>query len=209
MSNYIYYNGELYHHGILGQKWGVRRFQNEDGTLTAAGKQRYGVSSVGGNIGRAILNTSVGQRIAVNLNKGYRADKKDIKAQAKQKREEINNEELDKNERKARLKELKSDTKKTLGEARVATAQANYAWQSKSLNEKIQTSNVGKQIVKSMLLGGYGALHYDAAKANGNGTGKAIVGGLLADMGNNLTAGLLGVGTYAHGTTKDASRKKK
>ena len=30
----------LAHHGILGQKWGVRRFQNEDGTLTAAGKKR-------------------------------------------------------------------------------------------------------------------------------------------------------------------------
>lgn len=31
----------LEHHGIKGQKWGVRRFQNEDGTLTPAGKVRY------------------------------------------------------------------------------------------------------------------------------------------------------------------------
>ena len=33
---------ELYHHGILGMHWGIRRFQNEDGSLTAAGKKRYG-----------------------------------------------------------------------------------------------------------------------------------------------------------------------
>ena len=32
---------ELYHHGILGQKWGVRRFQNPDGSLTEKGKKRY------------------------------------------------------------------------------------------------------------------------------------------------------------------------
>ena len=31
---------ELYHYGIKGQKWGVRRYQNPDGTLTAAGKKR-------------------------------------------------------------------------------------------------------------------------------------------------------------------------
>ena len=34
-------SAELYHHGIKGQKWGVRRFQNEDGSLTPAGKDRY------------------------------------------------------------------------------------------------------------------------------------------------------------------------
>lgn len=33
---------ELYHHGIKGQKWGIRRFQNKDGSLTAAGRKRYG-----------------------------------------------------------------------------------------------------------------------------------------------------------------------
>lgn len=34
-------NDELYHHGIKGQKWGVRRYQNPDGTLTSNGKLRY------------------------------------------------------------------------------------------------------------------------------------------------------------------------
>lgn len=35
-------NEELKHHGIKGQKWGRRRYQNKDGTLTAEGKKRYG-----------------------------------------------------------------------------------------------------------------------------------------------------------------------
>ena len=31
----------LYHYGIKGMKWGVRRFQNKDGSLTSSGKKRY------------------------------------------------------------------------------------------------------------------------------------------------------------------------
>lgn len=40
MSYYAIDNNELYHHGIKGQKWGIRRFQNEDGSRTAAGLKR-------------------------------------------------------------------------------------------------------------------------------------------------------------------------
>lgn len=36
----------LAHHGILGQKWGIRRYQNSDGTLTEAGKKRYRAEDV-------------------------------------------------------------------------------------------------------------------------------------------------------------------
>lgn len=36
----IYDNNELYHHGIKGMRWGIRRFQNKDGSLTDAGKRR-------------------------------------------------------------------------------------------------------------------------------------------------------------------------
>lgn len=38
-------HGYLVHHGIIGQKWGVRRYQNKDGSLTSAGKKRYGEDS--------------------------------------------------------------------------------------------------------------------------------------------------------------------
>lgn len=63
---YYYYNcNELYHHGIRGQKWGVRRFQNHDGTYTSAGKRRRNSENRGASPPRA--KSGVGKKIATGL----------------------------------------------------------------------------------------------------------------------------------------------
>ena len=42
-----HYKDELYHHGVKGQRWGVRRYQNQDGSLTALGKKREAAKNGG------------------------------------------------------------------------------------------------------------------------------------------------------------------
>ena len=44
------YSNELYHYGIKGQKWGIRRYQNPDGSLTDEGYARYGVDPNSGEM---------------------------------------------------------------------------------------------------------------------------------------------------------------
>lgn len=56
MANYVYYGKELYHHGIKGQKWGTRRWQNEDGSLTPEGREHYGYGNARERYGKAKNN---------------------------------------------------------------------------------------------------------------------------------------------------------
>lgn len=78
--HYIVIGGVLYHYGIPGMKWGKRRFQNKDGSLTKAGKQRYAKaiasearkkSTPKGNLHR------VGKMVAEDIASGKLGDKYD------------------------------------------------------------------------------------------------------------------------------------
>lgn len=65
------YMNELYHHGIHGQKWGVRRYQNSDGTLTPEGRERYRKNITKfGNIGAGIGAASVAGMTAIGVASG-------------------------------------------------------------------------------------------------------------------------------------------
>ena len=60
---------ELYHYGVKGMKWGVRRYQNKDGSFTAAGKHRNAARK---NIGRNLQRyTSPGVQSAKNFTKRF------------------------------------------------------------------------------------------------------------------------------------------
>ena len=87
--NYIYGNtlvlgdsSYLEHHGIKNQKWGIRRFQNPDGSLTAAGRIRYGVT------GAAKAAFKVGKKLGSATASAARAGVKKAKDNAYAKKKE-------------------------------------------------------------------------------------------------------------------------
>lgn len=71
----IYYGDSLEHHGIKGQKWGVRRYQNADGSLTSAGRKRY-------DVGEEITSKYI--RSNYRLSNGKKMSRKRAKTAAKE-----------------------------------------------------------------------------------------------------------------------------
>lgn len=58
----MYQHNELTHHGILGQKWGVRRYQNYDGTYTQRGLERYRKAQAKYESAKEAYKTGTGSR---------------------------------------------------------------------------------------------------------------------------------------------------
>lgn len=85
------YNNYLAHHGVKGQKWGVRRYQNADGTLTAEGRKRYYTDD--GNLtkeGRKALVGAINHYLIddrkdyIKSFKPYKKNKEDVKEYERQ-----------------------------------------------------------------------------------------------------------------------------
>ena len=108
MSEYPSY---LIHYGTLGQKWGVRRYQNEDGSLTSEGREHYGYGSKRDNEKLYKKLSKVGKNAKVYPNGGYssKISLKDYKKLAKNKavQEAISDEKLTKSYNKWRTTDSK------------------------------------------------------------------------------------------------------
>ena len=60
---------EMYHHGIKGQRWGIRKYQNPDGTLTAEGRARYGIDEKDNASNRLLRSSDTNRKDAGELRK--------------------------------------------------------------------------------------------------------------------------------------------
>lgn len=89
------YGSYIEHHGILGQRWGIRRFQNRDGTFTQEGKKRYkylyenAAANTNGDSVKQIDTYRSGDRHSIKANNGIQTENREtdvLKAGSKTKR---------------------------------------------------------------------------------------------------------------------------
>lgn len=148
---------ELYHHGIKGQKWGIRRYQNEDGTLTPAGRGRYGKG-----LGEYSNNHGIIRKWATGEYIGLLGSK----AIGDRREERLKNK-INKNKAEGKDTTKLQSKYETQKERNIARDKYN------------STASTGKLVAQRLLLGEFMADSYRSARGRGKEIGEAAVGPIV------------------------------
>lgn len=150
MSIYVYYGNTLYHHGIKGQKWGLRRYQNEDGSLTSEGRRHYGYGEARANMQSAKAKYKADQKAYSKAFNRATGAGQYIRGLTKKGRAE--------NERRySELVKTANNASKSEAEYKQAKKEYKNSNEYKARQEKIRKAAIAGAAVAATALAAYGA----------------------------------------------------
>lgn len=179
MDDHLY----LVHHGIKGQKWGVRRFQNEDGSLTSAGAKRYDADGV--KVSRAAKRS---YKMADFYDQLHKEDTVENVQRAKKDAQRVKEGKMTEQKAKERAafrKEATDEWKQAANESKqVGDRTQEYHANAVKYWRNMST---GKKVGTTLLYGPFGAQQYVALKGQGNST--------VISAGVTIASSLVGAGS--------------